>query len=75
MQHLRLCVVVLLCSSLPCSKGESWGSLSHIATPVKEGLLAGWCGQRVYVRYVAFSVDHNADSFLADCIGGSRDLP
>lgn len=66
--------VLLSCRVLrwPVLEVEPWGSLSHITAPVKGGLLACW---RSHGEYVAFSVNHNADSFLPDCIGGSRDLP
>lgn len=79
MQYLRrrLCfVVVVLGSPLAGTGRGALGLTEPQNRPVKGGLLAGWlAGWSSHRENVAFSVNHNADSFLPDCIGGSRDLP
>lgn len=47
------------------------GSPSHITAPVR----GGWPGRLLRLQYVASSLNHNTNSVLPDCIGGSRDLP
>lgn len=66
------CVLLRWALRWPVMGAEPWGSLCHISAPVRGSLLAGWSS---HGEYVAFTVNHNADSLLPDCIGGSRDLP